>query len=136
VPTLIKLFEYGIQKTGECISEIDGIHTDRITSISLSPDGCNILTNSRDNSLKVISTYTNEVESTLRHEGYRNGLPWARACWSPDGRLVAAGSQTGVIYVWEGHTANLQSTVAGTQKSCISQIAWNPSGIHVVSSDR
>jgi len=123
-------------KTGECISEIDGIHTDRITSLAISPDGCQILTNSRDNSLKVISIFTYEVEASIRHEGYRNGLPWARACWSPDGRLVAAGSQNGTIFVWEGSSATLQSHLTGTQKSCISQITWNPSGMHVVSSDR
>jgi WD40 repeat protein len=123
-------------KNGECIYEIGNIHTDRITSLSVSPDGCQILTNSRDNSLKVISTFTYEVEATMRHDGYRNGLPWARACWSPDGRLVAAGAQSGAIFVWEAASAALQSSLSGTQRSCISQIAWNPSGIHVVSSDR
>jgi len=123
-------------RTGDCIAEISDIHTDRLTSIALSPDGCQILTNSRDNTLKVISTYTYEVEATLRHEGYRNGLPWNRACWSPDGRLAAAGAQSGMIYVWEARTSTLLSSVQGSQKSCISQICWNPSGIHVVSSDR
>jgi len=123
-------------KSGECISEIESVHTDRITSLSISPDGCQILTNSRDNTLKIISTFTYEIESTLKHDNYRNGLPWNRACWSPDGRLAAAGSHDGTIMTWEAHSSTLLSTIKGTQKSTVSQVAWNPSGIHVVSSDR
>lgn len=41
-------------RTGSGIKELTGIHSGQITSVSMSPDGTTLLTNSRDNTLKTI----------------------------------------------------------------------------------
>jgi len=123
-------------KSNKCISEIDCIHLDRITSISISPDSQYILTNSRDETLTVLNTVSQVFLISYRNKDYRNTLSSNRACWSPDGKWIAAGSSEGSIFTWETKTGKLESMTKGTQKSPITQIAWIPlTGAHAVSSD-
>jgi autophagy-related protein 16 len=50
-------------KTGECIRTLEGLHTQQITYVTLSPDGHYVLTNARDNCLKLIDVRSyNEVQ--------------------------------------------------------------------------
>ena len=71
-------------------------HTDTVTGMQLSPDGCHILTNAMDNTLrvwdsrpfctgercvKVLTGHNHNFEKNLLH-----------CAWSPDGAMVAAGS--------------------------------------------
>ncbi|SAL97384.1 hypothetical protein, partial, partial [Absidia glauca] len=41
-------------KSGNGIKDLNGVHTDQITSVCVSPDGSSVLTNSRDNTLKIV----------------------------------------------------------------------------------
>nr|CAG8494887.1 14529_t:CDS:10 [Entrophospora candida] len=61
-------------KSGKDIKELTNIHLGQITSVCLSPDRTKVLTNSRDNSLKLIDLRTYQIEQTL----------------NPDGKYVAA----------------------------------------------
>lgn len=45
-------------KNGEPIRDMDNLHSQQITSVSLAPDGRSYLTNSRDNTLKLIDNRT------------------------------------------------------------------------------
>ena len=59
---------------GQClIKELPEIHDEAITSVKYMPDGNQILTNSRDNTLKLIDIRTFNVVKTLRSEDYSNG---------------------------------------------------------------
>lgn len=51
-------------KNNDCVHSISDIHSKQITSISLANDGKTLLTNSRDNTLKLIDTRTFE---TIKH---------------------------------------------------------------------
>ncbi|CAH1760804.1 25_t:CDS:10 [Entrophospora sp. SA101] len=65
-------------KSGKDIKELTNIHLGQITSVCLSPDRTKVLTNSRDNSLKLIDLRTYQIEQTLKADGYKTGANWAR----------------------------------------------------------
>jgi autophagy-related protein 16 len=75
----------------------------QITSVAFSrgDGGMRLLTNSRDNSLKLIDARTYEVIGVMQHDRYRTAYNWSDACFSPDSQYVAAGSGDGTIFVWE-----------------------------------
>eukprot|EP01137_Pigoraptor_chileana_P015926 Opistho-2@72334 len=122
-------------RVGDCTNEITGIHTGQITSLDLSADRRQLLTNSRDNTLKLIDLRMFQVVNTFCGEGYRNGMNWSKACFSPDARYVAAGSQDGLVYVWNSQTLKLERQLKDHQGS-VSAVAWNPQGHQIASCDK
>lgn len=83
-------------KSGDCINEITGIHQGQITSLAMSPDSMNVLTNSRDNTLKLIDVRMLQTIMTYSHESYRTGMNWSRASFR-------YGVESGVDYrIWGG----------------------------------
>lgn len=115
-------------KSNDCLQDIDGIHENQITSVCTTPDGTCLLTNGKDNTLKIVDIRTFEVRSTFKHEEYRNGLNWNRACISPDGVYVAAGSVDGMVCIWNTLTNKLEKTLSGAHSSPIACCAWSPTG--------
>ncbi|GAB5591196.1 hypothetical protein Unana1_06096 [Umbelopsis nana] len=53
-------------RTGNGIKELTGLHTGQITSVSVSPDGSKLLTNSRDNTLHIIDLRMYRVIRTFQ----------------------------------------------------------------------
>merc|ERR1712000_186250 len=78
-------------RSGDATHELKDAHTKQITSVSVSPNDYSLLTSSRDNLIKIWDFRTNQCISTLKDDTYRSGLNWSRACWSPDGKFIAAG---------------------------------------------
>ena len=52
-------------RTADCTNEITGVHTGQITSLAVSTDGRVVLSNSRDNTLKLIDVRMLQVVNTL-----------------------------------------------------------------------
>ncbi|CAO3696879.1 unnamed protein product [Umbelopsis ramanniana] len=122
-------------RTGNGIKELTGLHTGQVTSVSVSPDGSKLLTNSRDNTLHFVDLRMYKVIRTFQDESYRNGLNWSRACFSPDGHYAAAGSASGNIHFWNTMSGKHESSVSG-HKQPICAVAWNPLGTQLFSADR
>ncbi|CAG8474153.1 5890_t:CDS:10 [Paraglomus brasilianum] len=122
-------------RSGKDIKEMTGIHLGQITSVSVSPDGSKVLTSSRDNTLKIVDLRSYEVVQTLHAEGYKNGANWSRACFSPDGQFVAAGSIDGTIYYWNTTKSKLEKT-AKEHNAAICGVSWSPQGTHLFSADK
>ncbi|EXX54110.1 Asc1p [Rhizophagus irregularis DAOM 197198w] len=122
-------------RSGKDIKELTGIHLGQITSVSVSPDGAKVLTNSRDNTLKIVDLRTYDVEQTLHSDGYKTGANWARACFSPDGRYVAAGSLDGTIFYWNIQKSKLEKTTKD-HIAPICGVSWSPRGGQLFSADK
>eukprot|EP01119_Soliformovum_irregulare_P006508 TRINITY_DN1859_c1_g3_i4.p1 TRINITY_DN1859_c1_g3~~TRINITY_DN1859_c1_g3_i4.p1 ORF type:complete len:517 (-),score=137.73 TRINITY_DN1859_c1_g3_i4:185-1735(-) len=102
-------------RSGEKAEEVN-IHSGQITSVFLVPDGNSVLTNSRDNTLKLVDIRRMEEIRSFGHENYRNGVNWNGACTSPDGQFVVAGSLDGTVFIWEAQTGKLATTLRSSQK--------------------
>ncbi|KAN0035096.1 hypothetical protein ACTA71_004352 [Dictyostelium dimigraforme] len=124
---------------GEPTQVLSSIHEGQITSITNSPTNSNqILTNSRDHTLKIIDIRTFDTIRTFKDPEYRNGLNWTKASWSPDGRYIASGSIDGSICIWDasnGKTVKVLTKVHnnGSSVCCCS---WSPLANIFVSADK
>lgn len=114
-------------RTGESIGELSSLHSGQVTSIVCSPDslGNTILTNSRDNTLKLVDVGTQKTIQIYKHDNYINPANWSKATMSPDGQYIAAGSTDGGIYIWETQSGKLNNILTG-HKDSVTCVAWNP----------
>ncbi|RHZ49966.1 hypothetical protein Glove_508g52 [Diversispora epigaea] len=122
-------------RSGKDIKELTGIHLGQITSVSVSPDGSKVLTNSRDNTLKLVDLRTYDVEQTFKADGYKTGANWSRSCFSPDGRYVVAGSVDGTVFYWNTQKSKLERTLK-EHHNPICGVSWSPHGSQVFSADK
>ena len=76
-------------------------------------DNTELLTNSRDNTIKLIDLRMFNVIRTFSADTYRTGMNWAKSDFSPDGEYVVAGSQDGSVMIWNAHTGKLEKTLRG-----------------------
>lgn len=120
---------------GSEIADLTNVHSGQITSVSMSPDGSSLLTNSRDNTLKIIDVRTYHVLKTLKADSYQNGLNWSRACFSPDGNHVAAGSMDGILHTWDVNTGELVKAIKG-HNSAICGVVWDTTGEYIYTAEK
>jgi WD40 repeat protein len=92
----VKLWSVG----GKQLSTLKG-HTDKVNSVSFSPDGKTLATASDDNTVKLWSVGGKQL-STLK--GHTNWV--TSASFSPDGKTLASASADGTIILW--NLADLQ----------------------------
>src|SRR5207302_1064504 len=71
-------------------------HTDRLWSVSWSPDGQRLATGSKDETAKVWEAASGRELLTLK--GHTNGV--VSVSWSPDGQQLATGGEDGTVKVW------------------------------------
>jgi len=72
-----------------------------------------LLTNSRDNTIKLVDLRMFEVLRTYSADSYRTGMNWSKSGFSNDGAYVVAGSQDGSVLVWNAHSSKLETTLRG-----------------------
>lgn len=132
VDTTVRIWD---MKNGDCVFDLSGIHSGQVTGVTMGPDslGQCILTNSKDNSLKLVDLRTHEVLQTFKHTNFKNGANWSRGVFSPDGNYVAAGSADGSVLIWERASGKLHSQLKGGHKTGITSIAWNPINVQQIS---
>ncbi|GMF13320.1 unnamed protein product [Phytophthora lilii] len=124
-------------RTRRCVQELRGLHTEQATSVSFG--GNELLTNSRDHSLRIIDPRTYGVLRELRHKDYQCGFDWGQASLSPDGRYALAGAASGVLFIWNARTGKLEKQLKpgptghhGAVACCV----WRPDGQGVASCDK
>jgi len=111
------------------------LHAGAITSVQYHPGtGQQLLTASRDNTLLLIETRTGGPILTCRSPGFRISSDWSRASFSPDGSLIAAGSQDGHVLVWSAIDGSVKSTLTGGHEVPVASVAWGRIGL--VSADK
>ncbi|KAF9145474.1 hypothetical protein BGX30_008691 [Mortierella sp. GBA39] len=122
-------------RSGNCVKEVTGIHMGQITSVCPSTDGSQILTNSRDNTLRILDMRTYETVSVLHADGYKTGTNWSKACFSPDGQYVVSGSADGTLYYWSTREGVVEKTIK-EQSSPIVGVSWVNSSVVSAEKDK
>ncbi|KAG0314110.1 hypothetical protein BG000_005660, partial [Podila horticola] len=97
--------------------------------------GFQVLTNSRDNTLRILDVRTYKTQVILQAEGYKTGTNWSRACFSPDDQYVLAGSADGKLFYWSATDGVIEKT-AQDQKSPIVGVAWSHGTVVSAEKDR
>lgn len=104
-------------------------HTDVITGLSLSPDGNHLLSNSMDNTLKTWNVQPfapdNRLEKTFlghQHNFEKNLL---RCSWSPNKRMISAGSSDGQVYIWSYNSGDILYKLPG-HRSSVNEVVFSP----------
>ncbi|KAG1693014.1 hypothetical protein DVH05_024050 [Phytophthora capsici] len=124
-------------RTRRCVQELRGLHTEQTTSVSFG--GNELLTNSRDHSLKVIDPRTYNVVRELKHKDYQCGFDWCQASLSPDGRYALAGGASGTLFIWNARTGKLEKQLKSGptgHHGAVACCVWRPDGQGVASCDK
>ncbi|KAI1311954.1 hypothetical protein EDD11_003234 [Mortierella claussenii] len=122
-------------RSGNCVKEVTGIHLGQITSVCPSADGTQILTNSRDNTLRILDVRTYETLTVLHADGYKTGTNWSKACFSPDGQYVVSGSADGTLYYWSTRDGSVEKTTK-EQTGPIVGVSWVSSSVVSAEKDK
>jgi len=103
-------------------------HTQEVTSVAFSPDGRQLATSSRDNTMKLWEVQTGALLRTL------GGPAWGvtSVAFSPDGRLLASSGGAGTL-LWDVQTGALLRSLDGRYGD--RSVAFSPDGRQLASTD-
>ncbi|MCJ1482506.1 hypothetical protein MMC06_002672 [Schaereria dolodes] len=117
-------------------------HTDTVTSLQVSPDAQNLLSNSHDGTVRTWDI--RPFAPTDRHIKTYDGAPVGlernliRASWDAKGAKIAAGSGDRTVVVWEARTGKLLYKLPG-HKGTVNDVRFSPGDDPIIvsgSSDR
>ena len=106
-------------------------HTERVNDIAFSPDGKQIISGSRDNTVRLWDTETGLLIHTL--EGHTRAV-YAIA-FSPDGKQILSGSRDSTVRLWDTESGQTLHTLQGHTKG-VSVIAFSRDGKQILSGSR
>jgi len=114
-------------ESGEEIKKIDG-HNEFVCSVKNSPDGKTIASASGDMTVKIWDSRNGKYLKNIFMKTVANGL-----CYSPDGKDIAAGGNTKIIYVFDMETWKIKLKLAG-HSGAVARIVYSPDGKQIASS--
>lgn len=103
-------------------------HTERIHSLEQRPVTEELLSVSEDGSARVWSVVSGEQQLLLES---RHGEIFCGA-WSPDGQVIATGTNSQAVYTWDAATGKLGLTL-DAHEGPVSGVCFNPSGLQLLS---
>ena len=106
-------------------AQILGGHSNWVTAVAWSPDGCHILTGSDDGTARIWDATTGDNTLTLTHTDPVNAV-----AWSPDGCHILTASWDGTARIWDATTGD--NTLILTHTDPVNAVAWSPDGHHIL----
>lgn len=123
-------------KSGKQVEIIKEAHQQQITSVSFTNDGNYILSNGRDNCLKLFDIRKFVNLSTFSHNDYKNMLNFNKACTSPCGQYACAGSSNGNVFIWNIKSNKIDSILKEGHTAPITSVHWTTDGTSILSSSQ
>ena len=113
------------------VTEMTDLHSDAITSVNIMPNGKQIVTTSRDHSVKLIDMATYRVLSTFEHEDYLNGSNTSRAAIASNGKYGVLGSKNGAVIIFEQdkYELTLEEVYSENHGGSVNGVAWSKEGV-------
>lgn len=122
---------------GRELFRLQGFSADSIMSVAYSPDGSMIAAAARDESIRLWDANSGQGILILRSEGkikFENNRALHPKClaFRPDGKMLASGSEGGVITLWDV-AAEREAAVLRDHASAIAQVSFSPDGERLLS---
>jgi autophagy-related protein 16-1 len=116
-------------RTGDRSADMENVHEGGITFVQFDPSNATqVMTNGKDNCLKLIDMRTGTTISTFRDTDFHSSYNWSACAMSPNGMYVASVSGvSGHLFVWRTSDAKLVAKLEG-HKAGAGGIAWGRCG--------
>ena len=121
------LQQFNNWKRMRCLRTLGG-HSDRISSVAISPDSKTLVSGSADYTIKMWDMHSGSLLRTLQ----RHSDAVSFVAITPDGKTVVSGSGDENIQMWDMHSGSLLHTLQGPQDG-VSSVAISPDGKTMVS---
>ena len=108
---------YGVRER----NRLEG-HSDRVNSVTFSPDGQTIVSGSADNTIKLWSRDGTVLKTITGHKG-----DVTRVAYSPDGEMFASASTDKTIKLWR-KDGSLVKTISGYNRGEVKSLCYSPDG--------
>jgi WD40 repeat protein len=103
-------------------------HDDWVTSVAFDRDGTRIVSGSRDRTVRVCKTDTQELLLAL--PGHKQGV--TSVAFSPDGKSIVSGSEDGNVRIWDSANGDPLRVLPG-HHGWVNSVAFSPDGKFLVS---
>ncbi|KIM73368.1 hypothetical protein PILCRDRAFT_15274, partial [Piloderma croceum F 1598] len=105
-------------------------HTGWVSSVAFSPDGQQIVSGSRDKTVRVWDAKMGELTAGP-FEGHTGWV--SSVAFSPDGQQIISGSYDRTVRVWDAKTGELTAGPFEGHTGSVSSVAFSPDGQQIVS---
>jgi WD40 repeat protein/ankyrin repeat protein len=105
-----------------CEKELKG-HTERVTSLMMSPDGLKAISGSEDNKIRLWSLVSGECEMVLK--GHTDAI--TSLAWSVDGLKLLSGSKDGTVRLWSLANGQCEYVLRG-HEAWVNSVALSKDG--------
>ena len=107
-------------------------HKESVSSLSFSPDGKSVLSNSRD---KIIYLWNVENGQSLQtFEGHKSLVH--SVCFSPNGKFALSAGDDSTLKLWDVETGRCLRTFTGHKDNGVNSVCFSPDGKHALSGGR
>eukprot|EP00730_Choanoeca_flexa_P010060 TRINITY_DN1505_c0_g1_i1.p1 TRINITY_DN1505_c0_g1~~TRINITY_DN1505_c0_g1_i1.p1 ORF type:complete len:555 (+),score=172.81 TRINITY_DN1505_c0_g1_i1:150-1814(+) len=120
-----KLREWDVrQRSKKAVREGKSGHTENVYAMAMDLAGERALVSSKDGAITIIDLLTLDVLKTLPSDGFE-GCP-CKPCWSPDGRHIAQGTNSGEVLLWDVTKGSVVKTLSsGGHTGPVTCLAWS-----------